>query len=86
MFPIELHENAIKWGYFNFVHRQGKLVQKSQIGELGREIHSCVFKVGIDVDIKVFWTVRYKKVLKSALDKNIDSLSVTPDARTGKLL
>lgn len=35
---------------------------------------------------KVFWSVRYEKILKSALDKNIDSSSVTLDARTGSLL
>lgn len=45
-------------------------MQKSRIGELWQEIHSCVFKVGIYLDIKVFWMARYKKVLKSVLDKN----------------
>lgn len=88
MFPIEQCENAIKWGYFNFVFRRGKLVQKSRIGDIWRETHSCVFKVRIYSVMKIFWTVGYKKenLLRSALGKNIDSSSVTLDDKTGKLL
>lgn len=36
--------------------------------------------------MKVFWIVRYKIFLKSSLEKNIDSSSVTLDAKAGKLL
>lgn len=81
---IELCENAVKWG-FNVVRRQGKLLQKSRIDEPCHEIHSYVFEVRIYLYTKVFWTVRYKKILTSALDKT-DSSSVTLGARTGKWL
>lgn len=39
VFFIKPHENDAQVGYFNFLLRQEKLVQKSRIGEIWHEIH-----------------------------------------------